>query len=84
MIKIGVIIMALVSFLNAGWFANLFDSTPTPPVAVPIDLSKKGSTAEVVIRSDDSDKSRYFQFISSWVCQVYQLTTLVNICLKRL
>jgi len=60
MIKIGVIIMALVSFLNAGWFANLFDSTPTPPIAVPIDLSKKGSTAEVVIRSDDSDKSRYF------------------------
>ena len=60
MIKIGVIVMALFGFLQAGWFANLFDSTPTPPIAVPIDLSKKGSTAEVVIRSDDSDKSRYF------------------------
>jgi len=50
MIKIGVMIVTLVSFLNAGWFANLFDSTPTPPITVPIDLSKAGNTAEIKMR----------------------------------
>ena len=52
--------MALLSFLHAGWFGNLFDSTPTPPIAVPIDLSKAGNATEIVVRSDDSDKTRYF------------------------
>jgi len=46
MIKIGVITMALVSFLNAGWFANLFDSTPIPPIYIQMDLSKPGDTIE--------------------------------------
>jgi hypothetical protein len=60
MLKIGVITMALMSFLHAGWFGDLFDRTPTPPIAIPINLSKSGSTAEIVIRSDDSDKIRVF------------------------
>lgn len=55
--------MALLSFLNAGWLSDLFDSTPTPPVYIPIDLSKKGNVAEMVIRSDDSEVTRYFSLI---------------------
>jgi hypothetical protein len=50
MIKTGVIIMALFGFLNAGWFSHLFDSTPTPPITVPIDLSKAGSKVEFDVR----------------------------------
>ena len=50
MMKIGIIAMALVSFLHAGWFANLFYSTPTPPIEVPINLSKAGSTIDIEIR----------------------------------
>ena len=49
MIKAGVIIIALVSFLNAGWFRDVFslirihfDSSMAVPLQVPIDLSKKG------------------------------------------
>jgi 5-hydroxyisourate hydrolase-like protein (transthyretin family) len=52
MIKTGVIIMALVSLLNAGWFRNLFDFTPTPYYTMPIDLSKAGNVAETDIRID--------------------------------
>lgn len=40
--------MALMSFLHAGWFGNLFDSTPTSPISIPIDLS----TAESVIETE--------------------------------
>lgn len=58
MIKIGVITMALMSFLNAGWFANLFDKTPTPPIYIPIDLSKAGDTIEGEFRI--KEKWSYF------------------------
>lgn len=50
MLKIGVITMALLSFLNAGWLGSLFDSTPTPPISVPIDLSQAGSVVEMDVR----------------------------------
>ena len=53
MLKIGVITMALLSFLNAGWLGDLFDSTPTPYYTMPIDLSKAGNIAETDIRIDE-------------------------------
>ncbi|WP_310441541.1 hypothetical protein [Sulfurimonas sp.] len=40
MLKIGVITMALMSFLHAGWLSNLFDSTPTPYYKMPIDFPR--------------------------------------------
>ena len=52
MIKIGVITMALLSFLNAGWLGNLFDSMPTPYYTMPIDLCKAGNVAETDIRAE--------------------------------
>lgn len=58
MIKIGVITMALVGFLNAGWFANLFDATPTPPIYIQMDLSKPGDTIEGEFRI--KEKWSYF------------------------
>jgi hypothetical protein len=58
MIKTGVIIMALFGFLNAGWFSHLFDSTPTPPITVPIDLSKAGSIVELKVRI--KEKGTYY------------------------
>ncbi len=45
--------MALLSFLNAGWLGNLFDSTPTPRYTMAIDLSKAGNIAETDIRIDE-------------------------------
>ncbi|PHQ92152.1 MAG: hypothetical protein COB42_02345 [Sulfurimonas sp.] len=44
MIKIGVITMALLSFLHAGWFSGWFDTTP--PFRIYVDLGKTGSVAE--------------------------------------
>ncbi len=52
MLKIGVITMALMSFLNANWFTDLFDDTPTPYYTMPIDLSKAGNIVETNIRID--------------------------------
>ena len=63
MLKIGVITMALLSFLNANWFTDLFDDTPKPPIYVPIDMSKTGKVADFIIRSDDSEKTRYFSLV---------------------
>ncbi|AFV96976.1 DUF5625 family protein [Sulfuricurvum sp.] len=63
MLKIGVIIMALMSCLHAGWFGDLFDDTPKPPIEVPIDMSKAGIVADFVIRSDDSEKYRDFWLV---------------------
>lgn len=42
--------MTLFGFLHAGWFSNMFDNTPTPPISVPIDLSKAGSKIEFDVR----------------------------------
>ncbi len=50
MLKIGIITMALFSFLQAGWFSNLFDNTPKSPITKYIDLSKKGSRIEFTTR----------------------------------
>ena len=58
MLKIGVITMALMSFLHAGWFGDLFDSTPIPPIAVPIDLSQSGSMVETEVRVEE--KGTYY------------------------
>ena len=49
MLKIGVITMALLSFLNANWFTNFFDDTPTLPIEAPIDLTKP-SKIEMKVR----------------------------------
>ncbi|MDD3343657.1 MAG: DUF5625 family protein [Sulfurospirillaceae bacterium] len=45
--------MALLSFLNAGWLVDLFDSTSTPRYTMAIDLSKAGNVAETDIRIDE-------------------------------
>lgn len=50
--------MALFGFLYAGWFSHLFDSTPTPPITVPIDLSKAGSKVEFDVRV--KEKGAYY------------------------
>ncbi len=52
--------MALMSFLHAGWLGDLFDSTPTPPISVPIDLSKAGSVVETEVRIDDDSHNYIF------------------------
>lgn len=49
MLRAGIITMLLISFLHAGWLGYLFDSTPTPPISIPIDLSKAGSVVETEI-----------------------------------
>jgi len=46
MIKIWIITMALVSFLHAGWFDDLFGFNSTPPFKVDINMSKAGNIAE--------------------------------------
>jgi hypothetical protein len=58
MLKIGVITMALMSFLHAGWLTNLFDSMPTEPIRIPINLSKAGSVAETEVRVEE--KGAYY------------------------
>lgn len=52
--------MALMSFLYAGWFGDLFDSTPKTYHMVPIDLSKVGNVADFMLRSVDSEKGGHF------------------------
>ena len=37
------------SFLHAGWLSDFFDSTPTPPFKVAVNLSKKGNVFETKI-----------------------------------
>lgn len=54
MLKTGVIIMALFSFLQANWFTDLFDDTPTLPIEVPIDLAKP-SKIETKVRIKDRE-----------------------------
>lgn len=54
--------MALVSFLNAGWFSGWFDSTPTPPISIPIDLSKAGSVVETEVRVEEKG-AYYFSLV---------------------
>ncbi len=61
MLKIGVITMALLSFLNANWFTDLFDDTPTIPIAVPIDLTKP-SKIETKVRI--KEKESFFATLS--------------------
>lgn len=50
--------MALMSFLHAGWLTNLFDSMPTEPIRIPINLSKVGSVAETEVRVEE--KGAYY------------------------
>ena len=50
MLKIGVILMTFSAFSFGNWFTDLFDSTPTPTISLPIDLSTSGSTVESEIR----------------------------------
>ncbi len=42
--------MTLFGFLQAGWFGDLFDNMPTPPITKFIDLSKKRSRVEFTTR----------------------------------
>ena len=64
--------MALISFLNAGWFGNLFDSTPTPRYTMAIDLSKAGNVAETDIRIDEK-YSVYVELYSDYEKQKINL-----------
>jgi len=52
--------MALMSFLHAGWFGDLFDDTPKTYHTVPIDLSSAGNETKFILRSVDSEKGGYF------------------------
>ena len=61
MFKIGVIVMALSTTLFANWFTNLFDSTPTPTITIPIDLSKAGTIVDIEFRVN-YDENTYFSF----------------------
>lgn len=45
--------MALLSFLNAGWFSLLFGSNPDP-ISIPIDLSQAGSVVEKEVKIEES------------------------------
>mgnify|MGYP006879606535 CR=1 FL=1 len=60
MLKIGVITMALMSFLNANWFTDFFDDTPTPAIYIPIDLTKP-SKIETKVRI--KEKTAYSTFL---------------------
>lgn len=42
--------MALSTLSFSNWFTDLFDSTPTPPITLPIDLSTAGSVVETEVR----------------------------------
>ena len=57
--KIGAIFMALSLTLFGNWFTDLFDSTPTPPLSLPIDLSKAGSSVKSEVRVKE-DGGYYF------------------------
>ena len=59
MIKSGIITMVLLSSLHANWFTNFFDSTPTPTISFPIDLSKASSFVESDVRVEE-DGAYYF------------------------
>lgn len=45
--------MALLSFLNAGWFSLLFGSNPDP-ISIPIDLSQAGSVVEKEVKIEET------------------------------
>ncbi|ACZ12021.1 DUF5625 family protein [Sulfurospirillum deleyianum] len=45
--------MALLSFLNAGWFSLLFGSNPDP-ISIPIDLSQAGSVVEREVKIEET------------------------------
>ena len=59
MFKIGVIVMALSTTLFANWFTNLFDSTPTPTITIPIDLSKAGTIVDMEFRVNYDESTRF-------------------------
>jgi hypothetical protein len=69
MIKVAAVITALFGFLYAGWFAELFDDTPTPPITMPIDLYKAGSKVEFTTRIKKRRRYRiWLEFI--WTDEV--------------
>lgn len=45
--------MALLSFLNAGWFSLLFGSNPDP-ISIPIELSQAGSVVEKEVKIEET------------------------------
>ena len=51
--------MTFSAFSFGNWFTDLFDSTPTPTIKIPIDLSKKGTVVDTVFRVN-YDESTYF------------------------
>jgi len=70
MFKIGVIIMALSASLFGNWFTNLFDSTPTPTIKIPVDLTKAGVIVDMEFRVDYDESTCFaldFSFITDKV-----------------
>ena len=59
MFKIGVILMALSTLSFSNWFTDLFDSTPTPTIHIPVDLTKAGTLVETEFRVNYKE-STYF------------------------
>ena len=59
MLKIGVILMTFSAFSFGNWFTDLFDSTPTPTIKIPIDLSKKGTVIDTVFRVNYDESTRF-------------------------
>ena len=66
MFKIAMIVMALSTTLFSNWFTNLFDSTPTPTITIPIDLSKAGTIVDMEFRVN-YDESTYFSLDFSFI-----------------
>ena len=59
MFKIAMIVMALSTTLFSNWFTNLFDSTPTPTITIPIDLSKAGTIVDMEFRVNYNESTRF-------------------------
>jgi len=59
MFKLGVIIMALSASLFGNWFTDLFDSTPTPTIKIPVDLTKAGVIVDMEFRVDYDESTRF-------------------------
>ena len=52
--------MTFSAFSFGNWFTDLFDSTPTPTIKIPIDLSKKGTVVDTVFRVNYDESTRFY------------------------
>ena len=57
--KIGAIFMALTFTVFGNWFTDLFDSTPTPTIKIPVDLTKTGTIVDTTFRVNYKESTRF-------------------------